>query len=52
MRIELLVDQDNPNVPCYLNEEFGTSRREATFLKFDAITPPATLFTIPSVCQQ
>ena len=52
MRVELLVDQDNPNVPRYLNAELGTNRRELTFLKFDAITPPATMFDIPSACQQ
>lgn len=52
VRVELLVAQDAPNVPRYLNGEVGTSRRELIFLTFNAMTPPATDFTIPKACQE
>jgi len=52
VRVELLVDQENVNVPRYLNAEVGTSRRELIFLKFDAVEPPATFFEVPKVCQE
>lgn len=48
----MLVDEEDPNVPRYLNEEVGTNRRELIFLKFDAVTPSATGFDIPKSCQQ
>ena len=50
--LELLVDQDNPNVPHYLDAELGTTREETIFLSFNAVEPSAVLFNIPEVCQE
>ena len=52
MHVEVLVDQENPNIPRYLNAEVGTNRRELIFLKFDAVAPSANVFTVPKSCQQ
>ena len=52
MLLELLVDKDNPNVPCYLDAELGTTREDTTFLSFDAVEPSAALFNIPKVCPE
>ena len=52
VHIEVLVDQENANVPRYLNAEVGTNRRELIFIKFDAVTPSAMTFDIPKSCQQ
>ena len=51
MHIELLVNQDNPDVPRYLNDESGAIRTEITFLSFDTVEPPSTVFQVPQVCQ-
>ena len=52
VHIEVLVGQEDPNVPRYLNAELGSDRRELTFLKFDAVTPPEAMFTVPNACQE
>ena len=52
VRVDLLVGEEDPNVPRYLNAEVGTSRRELTFMKFDAVTPDAGMFTVPDVCKE
>ena len=50
--IEVLVSQDDPNVPRYLNSEVGTDRRELIFLAFDTIAPSGTAFDVPKSCQE
>ena len=52
MLLELLVAQDNPNIPRYLDAELNTTREETIFLSFDAVEPSAVLFNIPKVCQE
>lgn len=51
VRNELLVEQDNPNVPRYLNNELGTIRRELGFLTFNTTAPPAEMFDVPFECK-
>jgi len=52
VREELLVEQDRPNVPRYVNNEVGTIRRELGFLTFNTTAPPAEIFEVPFECKE
>lgn len=52
VRFEVGVDPESPNSPAIFNRFSAEDDVLFRFIMFNATTPPATYFTIPSVCEE